>query len=480
MSHGTRLLAVLIFNLSDLVLHVSASCEREPCSKALPSQGMIEIRGLLVDEQATDKHKLTAAATTILNGMIKAFLARPELPEDELRCTQRHIGSFARDLLKASEQTVMELSAMLEPLGIKDQNSKDNITKPKEKPLPAISNGLATIIHLQGKLADACKEGRSLDAFNLAEHHLRNLSYVGGHLVANGADIIPELKDALKAFADGKFRTFGEDIGRAWRKVLLSKISDLPENKKALQLTSQGLVEGFLSSDVHIVGKHNGGHEVIVDLHRCINGQNERFFQEVWDAAWLFFEKVASISPESDQRWKAVLAVVLADLPDAVRYCGFDKAQEARLVQVMKTLQKLRFRVDAKHRTVHTSEVSVDLAQAVDHWTHKKWSDFGKDLGKLLQELVVLVFVPSYSQEYSVESIARQPAPVGMTQLLFICLAGAVALISATFLLRVVARGTMASRSQDIRCEPLATSDIEDGDAENARMLKYYIDQSAE
>jgi hypothetical protein len=367
--------------------------------------------------EGRDKHALTDSATTILEGMLQAFLARPEFRDAEVRCTSKNVEKLARDVMTASEHTVLELSEALKPLG--DARSSHD----RNFPLPAISDGLVTIIQLQGNLANSCMQGRSLDTFNLAAHHLRNLSYVGGHLLANGADIIPELKDALESFRSGKLHSFGEDLGRAWRKVLLSKAQALPGNREALQETSRGLVEGFFSENLHLdtaSNKEHGeqGENFGVDPHKCIKGQNERFFQEVWNAAWLFFERVAKMQPVTDQQWKAVLAVVLADLPSAMRYCGMSKAQEDSLIHSIKALEKLRFNVDVPHQTVNTAEVSVDLAQAVDHWRNHQWHDFGMNLGKLLQELVLLV-LPSkhslYSRDFSVDRpihfVSQRAAP---------------------------------------------------------------------
>jgi hypothetical protein len=433
--------------------------------------------GRLDGEQDSNKQDLTTSATTILDGMVKAFLERPAFPEDELRCRGEHIDILAKDVMKASEQTAFFLSATLDsPCDSRGCTESQPRVDPKandSRPVANISNSLVTIIRLQGLLADECMQGRSLDTFNLAEDHLRNLSYVGGHLVANGADIIPELKDALGAFRNGKLHTFGEDIGRAWRKVLLSNVSNLPRIKEAIRQTSQGLVEGFFSENVQLEvssGKeqrgqdfHNAQVDTLIDLHKCINGQNERFFQEVWDAAWLFFEKVSSFSSlVSDQRWKAVLAVVLADLPTAVRYCGLDKEQEALLIHSMKKLEKLRFDVDARDRKVHTSEVSVDLAQAVHNWRNHSWHDFGMDLGKLLQELVVLVFPADYSQKYRVSETVRgalrnrfSGAPSGAVQLpLGLLAAGAV--VSFIIFWAFARRG-----ARDPPCEALALSDLE-------------------
>jgi hypothetical protein len=238
--------------------------------------------------------------------------------------------------------------------------------------------------------------------FDLAAHHLRNLSYVGGHLVVNGADIIPELKDAVAAFRADRLHTFGEDLGLAWRKVLLSRIGRLtkPRDQAAVRKTSLGLVKGFFGNNVRLewISSHKGRpNEFEIDLDQCTNGANEKFFEEVWDAAWLFFEKIAtSEGIASNREWQSLLMVILADLPTAMRYCGITKKQEAFVIKSLKALERLRFNVDPANRKVHTREISVDLSQAVEHWTAQRWEAFGSDLGQMLQELVLLAFPQAY------------------------------------------------------------------------------------
>jgi hypothetical protein len=228
------------------------------------------------------------------------------------------------------------------------------------------------------------------------------LSYVGGHLVVNGADIIPELKDAVAAFRADKLHKFGEDLGLAWRKVLLSKIGRLtkPRDQAAVRETSLGLVKGFFGNNIRLewISSHKGRpNEFKIDLHQCTNGANEKFFEEVWDATWLFFEKIAtSKGMASNREWQSLLMVILADLPTAMRYCGITKEQEAFVIKSLKRLERLRFDVDPAHRKVHTREISVDLSQAVEHWTAQRWEAFGNDLGKMLQELVLLAFPQAY------------------------------------------------------------------------------------
>lgn len=306
----------------------------------------------------------------------------------------------------------------------------DDVAPLKSVPLllPEIRKGLIRIIHLQGKLSEECGRRGSIDSFQLAERHLRNLTYVGGHLVASGADIVAELTDACHAFRKKDLARFGYDIGRAWRKVLLININHLPEGarvRRAIRETSKGLVQGFFGADLtltRIALRHNsiGGRsgssrnarakEITIDFNQCVHDENMQFFAELWDATWVFFGQLASSSNSSGSdkqvissasspnfRWEALLAVAIADMPQALKRCGMTPDQSATLEDSLKALQRLQFHIDVPRQEVFNKEVSVNLAQAIQDWKDNKWHDFGMDMGRLLQELVLLVFPERYS-----------------------------------------------------------------------------------
>merc|ERR1712070_916138 len=67
------------------------------------------------------------------------------------------------------------------------------------------------------------------------------------------------------------------------------------------------------------------------------------------------------------------------------------------LVDSLKALKNLHFHVDVATAQVHNHDVSVDLSEAAEAWSKHRWHAFGADIGKLLQELVLLVFPRKYS-----------------------------------------------------------------------------------
>merc|ERR1719356_310761 len=73
--------------------------------------------------------------------------------------------------------------------------------------------------------------------FDKAKANLGNLTFVGGHLVANGVTIVDDLAGALTAYDAKNFRGFGSKIGHSWRQVALAKgesTSDLTTSLKEM------------------------------------------------------------------------------------------------------------------------------------------------------------------------------------------------------------------------------------------------------
>jgi len=289
--------------------------------------------------------------------------------------------------------------------------------------LSGIREGLVDMIHLQGRFADRCNPGQTLNLFQLADRHLRNLSYVGGHLVASGADIVGELAEAVDAYHRKSFGRFGEAIGRAWHKVLLSDVRQVPApgKTKAIKETSFGLIEGFFDPSfiVELIGEGEDEQKgsskeeskpMNIDLKKCMQDDNMRFFAEVWEATWLLFTQFSGQLNQTvgDDRWERLLAVAFVDMPDAMMKCGVKKNQAKALVDALKSLEGLDFVMDMTSKQVRTAEASVDLSQAIADFSKKRWHDFGADIGRLLRELVLFgADVGKQKQEEARRSIER-------------------------------------------------------------------------
>jgi len=392
----------------------------------------------LVDSSATD----AAKGTIIVEGMVRGFLNRTRLRTVDFKCMVEAVEgeairghpakdvvpqlSFASpgrpsnaagvskppklplacDVMSASAECVRLLRPMLFFNDTVPNDTANTIVLPRVRTL------IIQIVRLQGRLAERCVRGDALDALHLASSHLNNMTYIGGRLVANGADILTELAAAIQAFEHGDLAQFGENFGKAWRKVLLARVgagSPSP-TPKAIEEMSDGLVQGFFGPGSGLVvtadlAPSSQGKELHVHLRSCVSG-NVEFFQTVWSATWLFFAQMAAANRTllangttagKDKRWQGPLAAALLEMPKALQHCNIPEKGREMLLDSLQALGKLHLRVDLSEKQLQSREISVNLESAVQDWSRGRWHNFGKNLGKLLQQLVLLVFPQQYS-----------------------------------------------------------------------------------
>jgi len=97
-----------------------------------------------------------------------------------------------------------------------------------------------------------------------------------------------------------------------------------------------------------------------------------------------------SASKETNHRLQDLLSVAFTEMSGALLRCGVSQEQAVILRQSLISLKGFHFCIDVTSARLHNSEVSVDLQQAVRAWSKKRWDKFGEDMGKLLQQLVLL------------------------------------------------------------------------------------------
>lgn len=260
------------------------------------------------------------------------------------------------------------------------------------------------------QLVHTCLSADLLATVHSVGDHLQNMSYIGRHLRANGMDVVHQLSDAILDFHDHHFMEFGRDLGLAFRRVLLSNCTSVPEGGPTSDVMGEmsgGLIQGFFGPGVTFQIVQGNGQQLTLDLHQCV-AENQLFFQTTWALAWRFFAQLAAggwgeVQNHTDQ-WTGNLAIVLLQLPQALHKCGMTAAQQGMLRHAMSQLNNtlnngthvvftdgIGFRADS---------VGVQMTQAVQSWSELHWEAFGEHLGKLLQELVLLLF----PQEYSVDA----------------------------------------------------------------------------
>jgi len=137
-------------------------------------------------------------------------------------------------------------------------------------------------------------------------------------------------------------------------------------------------------------------------MDKCLGNQNMFFYTEIWNATSVFFAPIAryqSVPKKPNHRWQNLLSVAFAEMSGALRRCGLNEEQSAMLYKSLISLKSFHFRMDVTRARLHNSEISVDLQQAVKEWSKKRWYKFGEDLGKLLQQMVLVAFPKMHSAD---------------------------------------------------------------------------------
>jgi len=273
------------------------------------------------------------------------------------------------------------------------------------------------IVKLTHDVVKKCVHGDGLLALQKAGKHMRNMRYLSGHFVANGADVVHELSAALLHWKQNNLTAFGHDLGTALRKVILSNNpnASLPEGmpgKEVMTNVSVGLVNGFFGDGfyLNIDADHGKSPPMHIDLHKCL-GDNLKFFQQVWASTMYFFAqraagargvRVSKRRAEKEQaKFGTVLAFTMMQFPRAMRKCNIGKEQEEMLMDAIKGMGGLRFSFETpRGTTTSRDKAEKQLAKTVQAWSDQQWSGFGENLGILLQMFVLIVFKQKYTVDH--------------------------------------------------------------------------------
>jgi len=263
---------------------------------------------------------------------------------------------------------------------------------------------MVTISH---QIAEECLHQDALIALRKSARHMQSAQYIGGHIMANGQDIVEELADATIAYKEHNFRKFGQDFGTAMRKVFLCDAdgAGMPEGKpdeEVVANVTEGLLQGFFGEGSQLVLKLPGSEQIPIDLHSCIS-QNLGFFTSVWsEVMFLYAKKVAGAKPKEQLEWSTAVAFTMMQLPKALERCSLGPEEQQMLEDAITGLASGNQGLGYHLRLPRTKPVSNDqleehLAVTVKAWAEKRWMTFGEDMGRLLQEMVITVFARKYS-----------------------------------------------------------------------------------
>lgn len=263
-------------------------------------------------------------------------------------------------------------------------------------------------------LVGRCVHSDAKAAFLTAADHMRDLKYVTGHFLANGADVLSELADSVMAYEHKNLSKFGYDLGKALRKVFLSNHTSraLPEGlpgEEELSNVTTGLMQGFFGkgTTLDIKFDRNPSRSIHVDMQRCVS-KNLRFFQQVWATTLYFYAQTvanagshhqgALSSDKGKLQFGTELAFTMMQVPKAMRKCHINSDQEKMIVDALKALGAgMHWKFHLPIDKVSDDKLANDFAKTVQDWSELRWQDFGYDLGVLMQEMVVTFFPRKYS-----------------------------------------------------------------------------------
>jgi hypothetical protein len=251
-----------------------------------------------------------------------------------------------------------------------------------------------------------------------AAHHLIDMKYWGHRLVVSGVDIAHCLADSIISYEKHHYHHFGKDIGTALRKVLLSNATRgtqaLPEGvpeASIIQRTTEGLMDGFFvgGSSMEITDSARPDVDIRLNLHRCV-AENQPFFKGIFLAIW---SAIAQFSANGEQhglgesadkgspKWTGELMIALMQLPSALQRCDIDAEHQGMFMEAIQTLSHLKVHMSFPKGRATLDEISARMAKAVEQWTDWHFTSFGRELGVMLREFVLMAYPLKYSVDKS-------------------------------------------------------------------------------
>lgn len=368
----------------------------------------------------------------IMEGIIEAYFHTTGLEWGEKRCLEQNAGQLIGDLVSTADDAVKAIKSL-----IKHGKNGDNLmnlgSKGQGIMMTVLDAGtkMTAIVRLAERISKECVKGDALATFNLTAQHLKNMTYVGNRLVANGADIAQVLAKTVTDWDRGDFRRVGEDIGTAMRKVLLSKAGKqppLPEGvpkHKIIEDVMRGLTKGFFvqGTGVTMTDLAAPDVDIYIDLHKCI-ADNQMFFDMIFTSAWKLFAQMAAnkdqfglgknpFQGDFSAAWMGDLAMAMVQIPLALHKCNVTSQTQQMMGEAVKSLKYAQVKFELPEERFSKKAVKLLMARAVESWTRWRFEDFGQDVGALLMELVLLIFPKKYSidEKGILRRSLDQPAP---------------------------------------------------------------------
>jgi len=428
-------------------------------------------------------------STAVVQGLIEKFMHKAQLAPGEKTCLQNNMATFAGDVMGTVGDIVTAVKALIAGNG---QVAKDSSGGLVSAGLDSAMK-ITSLVTLSTTVISKCVHGDALVLLQTCAHHLTNVTYLEHRFIVNGVDIAHALADSVVSFEQHNFKRFGEDLGFALRKLLLSAATNatrLPEGvpeEVIIQKTTDGLMKGFFvqGSSVEITDSAHSDIDVVIDLHKCIGGNSE-FFKELWMAAWDLIAQI-SVNPKQhglggapaaapqaggQPKWTGELMIAMMQFPLALSNCGVSQEMQSTFMEAIQSLNalKVQFHMPADSNmagvTDQATEVTNKMAKAVEAWTNWDFEGFGFQLGELLRELVMLAFPQKYSVDASgrLRRFDQVQAMTGARKAGSI--SSATVIVGGAAMCVLVAFAAVRTRRSlpQFYVEPTPIKDIEDGD----------------
>eukprot|EP00928_Gymnodinium_smaydae_P022699 TRINITY_DN18980_c0_g1_i1.p1 TRINITY_DN18980_c0_g1~~TRINITY_DN18980_c0_g1_i1.p1 ORF type:complete len:662 (+),score=135.61 TRINITY_DN18980_c0_g1_i1:92-1987(+) len=326
-----------------------------------------------------------------------------------------------------------------------------------------LSHSLNDMFEVEHSLAKKCLQGASLDMIAAAQQHMKNMTYVGGHLVANGADVIHNLASAVTSYDDNDMEKFGRSIGGAWRQVLLADpksstslvqhmeefIQDLKPAKlmkamdeDSMERMTEGMVTSLFGDGFSVQLLAPGAGEISttpspggwmppadpfwdgdkkgimqfkmpdsyrvatndtavnINLHECIQGNSELFHDAYKPVVGLSEQFMEGHCTGAVRSLcMSLWTVVLSDVQQALTTCGFTPDQERVLIHALWAGKLFHGNLSLPDQEVRAHDVTVTMAEAIEEFQDDHYKRFGAQLGTLMREMIVVSFPEEYTKD---------------------------------------------------------------------------------
>eukprot|EP00418_Pyrodinium_bahamense_P098114 CAMPEP_0179037720 /NCGR_PEP_ID=MMETSP0796-20121207/14271_1 /TAXON_ID=73915 /ORGANISM="Pyrodinium bahamense, Strain pbaha01" /LENGTH=494 /DNA_ID=CAMNT_0020734031 /DNA_START=77 /DNA_END=1561 /DNA_ORIENTATION=- len=392
------------------------------------ANGVAEHAVVVADLAALD-HR-SKQGVKVFAGMVEAFLHRGPLNHAEVDCMLLSVENITHLAYKASADLTSALEALLGPSGTLAEATAAAVDMVLV--IPQLEERLDGLVELLGRYLGPCLGDAAQKALQEAGRHLNNLTYVAGHIQANGADIVREIADAYQEFGAGKCEDFGRSVGRACRKVLLSKASvpRLPEGAPSVpQLVnmSAGILQGFFRKGVELDitsearatkssidearaprsfivetdATESGPLNLRIDLHECVKANLGSFRSAVLGLLQYFSQQELATESEPMEGLPSILTSTMVEAPVALSKCGLGEEQLEMLMSALEALDSVHVELRLPKSGAHFDADGPvgQLQKAAEDWKTLDWFALGKDLGGMLLQLVVQVFPQKYAMD---------------------------------------------------------------------------------